>query len=423
MASSSLLPPLARLSRLERRTPLAASAWLDRKTFPALIYCARHGRGARLLHTPPAHLRHTLCSTGLSISRATLSPSLTSLCNLRTTGLASAPLQPQYRHRSLSTKPPPSSTSPLGTSTPASTTQPRNAVQDDTGKAPSLETPIAHSIETARECTKAVGAKVRSSLTPHENIYNLPNALTVSRLIAAPTTAYLLLHDQHTWALALFAYAGITDLIDGWIARKWKLQTVAGSVMDPMADKALMIILTATLAIKGALPLYLAALILGRDASLAIAAIYYRYASLPAPKTFMRYWDFSLPSAEVHPTTVSKYNTFLQLILIGSTLALPVLSTTVLAGLNVDTTMTYFQWLVAGTTAWSGLSYAILKNAVTIMGSNEALKAKQGARGRAIIGVTFGSVVLAATWIAFTVDEPRREEKEKTTEQQVEASS
>ena len=160
---------------------------------------------------------------------------------------------------------------------------------------------------------------------------------------------------------------------------------------------------------------YLATLILGRDATLAIAAIYYRYASLPAPKTMMRYWDFSLPSAEVHPTTVSKYNTFLQLILIGSTIALPVVTTggqyagllqnVGLPDLHLHRTMTYFQWLVAGTTAWSGLSYAYLKNAVTILGTNEELKAKQGARGRAIIGITFGSVVAMAVYLAVTVDE------------------
>ncbi|GAB7362101.1 hypothetical protein MBLNU230_g2131t2 [Neophaeotheca triangularis] len=182
-----------------------------------------------------------------------------------------------------------------------------------------------------------------------------------------------------------------------------------------MADKALMIILTVTLAVKGLLPVYLATLILGRDASLALAAIYYRFASLPAPKTFMRYWDFSLPSAEVHPTTVSKYNTFLQIVLIGSTLALPVVTADShhlgllhdlgMSGLDLHQAMTYFQWLVAGTTAWSGLSYAYLKNAVTILGSNEQLKAKQGARGRAIIGVTFGSVVAAAIWLAYNVDE------------------
>ncbi|KAI7501626.1 hypothetical protein KC367_g2698 [Hortaea werneckii] len=289
--------------------------------------------------------------------------------------------------------------------------------------------PLKRSIENAKERTKAVREKVKSSLTnltPRENIYNLPNFLTVSRLIAAPVTAYFLVHDHYKWALGLFAYAGVTDLVDGWLARKWKLQTVAGSVIDPMADKALMIILTVTLAIKGALPAYLATLILGRDASLAIAAIYYRYASLPAPKTMSRYWDFSLPSAEVHPTTVSKYNTFLQLVLIGSALALPVVTTGgeyagLLHGLGLTdaalhSSMHYYQWLVAATTAWSGLSYAYLKNAVTIIGTDEALKAKQGARGRAIIGVTFGSMVAVATWLAFTVDEERKQEQKEQSE-------
>lgn len=100
-------------------------------------------------------------------------------------------------------------------------------------------------------------AKVRSSipaLTPHENIYNVPNFLTATRLVAAPVVGYLVLHEQHKWALALFAYAGVTDLIDGWMARRFKLQTVVGSVVDPMADKVLMTILTVTLAVKGLLP-------------------------------------------------------------------------------------------------------------------------------------------------------------------------
>lgn len=92
------------------------------------------------------------------------------------------------------------------------------------------------------------------AITPHENIYTIPNILTFSRLIAAPVVGYLVLHDQHAWATALFAYAGITDLVDGWIARKWNLQTVVGTVIDPMADKMLMTVLTVCLAVKGALP-------------------------------------------------------------------------------------------------------------------------------------------------------------------------
>jgi cardiolipin synthase len=88
----------------------------------------------------------------------------------------------------------------------------------------------------------------------HENIYTIPNLLTASRLIAAPFIGYCVLHDYHAWAAGLFAYAGITDLLDGWIARKWNSKTVVGTVIDPMADKTLMTILTIALATKGALP-------------------------------------------------------------------------------------------------------------------------------------------------------------------------
>ena len=88
----------------------------------------------------------------------------------------------------------------------------------------------------------------------HENIYTLPNILTFSRLIAAPIVGYLIVHDLYIPALALFAYAGVTDLVDGWIARKWGLQTVVGTVIDPMADKALMTVVTVTLAMQEALP-------------------------------------------------------------------------------------------------------------------------------------------------------------------------
>lgn len=183
-----------------------------------------------------------------------------------------------------------------------------------------------------------------------------------------------------------------------------------------MADKALMTTLVTCLAINGTLPLPLAALILGRDASLATAAIYFRYASLPAPKTFARYWDFSLPSAEVHPTTISKLNTFLQLGLIGTTMCVsllhdPAATQSAAGGLlmamqsglggpeGVDMLVKGMSGVVAGTTVYSGLSYAWMKSAVKILGDDEALKKKQGFRGRMIIAVTFGSVIAGAAWL------------------------
>ncbi|KAI9714809.1 MAG: hypothetical protein M1820_000098 [Bogoriella megaspora] len=283
------------------------------------------------------------------------------------------------------------------------------------------EKPRPKLVESTRKLREQVQSKL-ADLTPHENIYTIPNILTFSRLLAAPAIGYLVLHDYHAWAVGLFAYAGITDLIDGYLARRWKQQTVVGSVIDPMADKTLMFILTVCLAAKGAIPLYLATLILGRDASLALAAIYYRYASLPLPKTFTRYWDFSLPSAEVHPTTVSKYNTFLQLILLGATTTLPLVTSDshhmhlggiipTLEGADLGTAMMAFQLLVAGTTAWSGLSYAVLKDAVKILGTDEELKKKQGRVGRAVIGVSFSAFLVLAGY--FAVQKPGERIKEK----------
>ncbi|KAI1420589.1 CDP-alcohol phosphatidyltransferase-domain-containing protein [Xylaria sp. FL1777] len=215
---------------------------------------------------------------------------------------------------------------------------------------------------------KGIRKVLLPSLTPHENIYTVPNLLTFSRLVAAPFIGYAILHDAHALALGLFAYAGVSDLLDGWIARRWKLQTVVGSVVDPMADKLLMTVLTVCLAMQGSLPVWLATIILGRDVGLGISAIYYRWISLPPPKTFTRYWDFSLPSAEVRPTTISKYNTFLQLGLMGATMVAPVVA------VDVGGAMTALQYLVATTTVWSGLSYVFSKDAVRILSENKDQK-------------------------------------------------
>jgi len=88
-----------------------------------------------------------------------------------------------------------------------------------------------------------------------------------------------------------------------------------------------------------AFKVWLAVIILGRDVGLGIAAVYYRWISLPPPKTFSRYWDFSLPSAEVRPTTISKYNTFLQLALMGLTTLAPV------SPVDLASSLTVLQWV------------------------------------------------------------------------------
>lgn len=105
--------------------------------------------------------------------------------------------------------------------------------------------------------TQHLTRKVKASLaqlTPHENIYNIPNFLTLTRLVASPVIGYLIVRGDLKYALALFVYAGVTDLIDGWMARKFQLQTVVGSVIDPMADKLLMTVMTVSLAAKELMP-------------------------------------------------------------------------------------------------------------------------------------------------------------------------
>ena len=201
-----------------------------------------------------------------------------------------------------------------------------------------------------------------------------------------------------------------------------------------MADKALMTTLVCCLAVNGSLPLPLAVLILGRDVSLAVAAIYYRYASLPAPKTLRRYWDFSLPSAEVHPTTISKLNTFLQLGLIGTTLCVSLLHDpsainsaagellmkmqSSLGGMEgVERIVKSMQGVVMATTVYSGFSYMWTKDAVKILGDDEVLKRKQGFRGRMILGGSFGVMVLGAGWLAWN-ERTRREAGEEEVEAQ-----
>lgn len=204
----------------------------------------------------------------------------------------------------------------------------------------------------------------------HENIYTVPNILTFTRLVSAPIVGYLILQGQVTLALALFVYSCITDFLDGFIARRWNLKSVVGSVIDPLADKMLMMICTISLAMTSEIPLYIGTLIIGRDVGLGLAAVVIRYLSLPPPKTFWRYWDFSIPSAEVHPTMISKINTALQMLYLGSMMIKPVFMFYLSDQFGIEPTnvflnfIQYLEYTVAATTLWSGLSYMFSKTAV-----------------------------------------------------------
>ncbi len=82
-------------------------------------------------------------------------------------------------------------------------------------------------------------------------MWNLPNTLTVLRLFAAPGVAVMFLYFARPWAdwyaLALFVSAAVTDFFDGYLARAWKQESKFGAMLDPIADKAMVIIAIAVL--------------------------------------------------------------------------------------------------------------------------------------------------------------------------------
>ena len=99
----------------------------------------------------------------------------------------------------------------------------------------------------------------------------LPNALTVLRLIAIPVFVVLLLwtDGQGSYALAaLFAAAALTDQVDGYLARRWRVESEFGKFADPLADRLMIDAAVLLLCVDGRLPWLALAIVLGRDALL-----------------------------------------------------------------------------------------------------------------------------------------------------------
>ncbi|KAJ2767262.1 hypothetical protein IWQ56_003403 [Coemansia nantahalensis] len=202
-----------------------------------------------------------------------------------------------------------------------------------------------------------------------ERVVTIPNALTMARILSSPYIGYLIVQGRLELALAGCVVFGLTDALDGYIARRYNMKSFVGSIIDPAADKVLMTTLTVALAYGGLLPTPLAAVIIGRDVALSLAAFVVRWATLPPPKTLRRYFDLSIPSVEVRPTWISKCNTALQLLLMGATLAAPVFGVPAgWAGLVA------LQWLTGATTVVSGLGYLVSKDAVHRLTKAEVAK-------------------------------------------------
>ncbi|KAL0118183.1 hypothetical protein PUN28_009091 [Cardiocondyla obscurior] len=195
-----------------------------------------------------------------------------------------------------------------------------------------------------------------------ENIWTIPNMLCMGRIITSPFLSYLILSQDYQIALWLLAFAGLSDLADGWIARTWTSQaSKLGSFLDPVADKLLVGTLFLSLAWVGLIPVPLTCLVVSRDVVLVTAASYIRYRSLPPPKTLARYFDPTHATVQLAPTLTSKLNTGVQLTLVAGTLAAPVyhfVDHPILIGLC---------YITAFTTVAGGISYLLSKDTYKLL--------------------------------------------------------
>lgn len=165
-------------------------------------------------------------------------------------------------------------------------------------------------------------------------LLNAANAVTFARLCAVPATVWLVLHGDYAPAFWLFVAAGASDAIDGWLARR-NGPTALGAMLDPAADKLLLVAMYVTLAAERGLPDWLAILVVFRDLMIVGGVAVLRLTG---------------QRVAIRPMRLSKLNTALQIVLIAAVLATPVWR--VPPGL-----VWLLVWAVTASTLLSGATY------------------------------------------------------------------
>jgi len=131
------------------------------------------------------------------------------------------------------------------------------------------------------------------------NILNIPNILTLARIIITPFIVYAILSGEAVMALILMIVAGVTDMLDGAIARYFDQRTTVGAYLDPLADKLMLISTFVTLFIIGNVPLFLFLAVIFRDLIIVLGAMAY---------------EMVTHSLKMEPSMVSKVTTFMQIL-------------------------------------------------------------------------------------------------------------
>ena len=135
----------------------------------------------------------------------------------------------------------------------------------------------------------------------------IPNFISIFRLFLVPLTIWFMLIGQMKWALLFFLVAGISDALDGYLARKLNQISELGTYLDPIADKALLVSSFVVLSYLGFLPLWLAILVVSRDILIVAGVLLAFVMDRPV---------------EMQPIMVSKINTAAQIITVLMVLVL-----------------------------------------------------------------------------------------------------
>ncbi|MCH9025662.1 MAG: CDP-alcohol phosphatidyltransferase family protein [Proteobacteria bacterium] len=130
---------------------------------------------------------------------------------------------------------------------------------------------------------------------------HIPNMICIFRILLVGPVVWLLWHGNFVATLWLFFIAGFSDGLDGYLARRFSWRSRLGGILDPLADKFLMVSMFITLTLVGLIPLWLAVLVVGRDLAIVTGGLVYN-------------WLFGTVQAQ--PTDISKLNTLMQLVLV-----------------------------------------------------------------------------------------------------------
>jgi len=128
---------------------------------------------------------------------------------------------------------------------------------------------------------------------------NIPNSLTLLRIVLVPVIVILLIDGNHVGAMIVFIVAGVTDGLDGFLARILKQKTVLGAYLDPLADKALLVSSFITLSVLGIIPGWLAVIVISRDMVILLGILLLFMMSI---------------SFDVKPAFISKVTTLFQIL-------------------------------------------------------------------------------------------------------------